>query len=186
MAQANIDELLEAIDCGEVEAWRGLMDLVYQDLKRIAHRQMARIRPDHTLGTTVLVHEAFESLAEQRRLPVRRRAEFYALCAAAMRQIIIDHHRKRSAKKRKADDPEGWQVHESARHNPEADNALVALGGALDQLLQRDRCMVEAFEMHYFAGLSSDEIGERLNLSKRSTQRLIARARVWIVEALGE
>ena len=70
------------------------MALVYQDLKRIAHGQMARISPGQTLSTTVLVHEAFEKLAAQGGLPVRERTGFYALCACAMRP---DHRRPLSA-----------------------------------------------------------------------------------------
>lgn len=184
MTQSGIEALLTAAAGGDPEAWQGLMDLVYTDLKRIAHLQMGRIRPEHTLSTTVLVHEAFEALAEQQRLPVRERSDFYALCAAAMRQIIIDHHRKRSARKRTVDDPQGWHRHETSRSNPEAENALAALGSVLDQLLLRDRRLVAAFEMHYFGGLSSEEVGRRLNVSKRSAQRLIARAQAWIVDAL--
>lgn len=184
MTQSGINALLTAAEGGNPEAWQELMTLVYDDLKRIAHRQMARIRPEHTLSTTVLVHEAFENLAEQQKLPVRERSDFYAICAAAMRQIIIDHHRKRSAKKRTLDDPQGWRDTEAARSNPEAENALVALGGVLEQLLARDRQLVEAFEMHYFGGLSSEEIATRMQVSRRSAQRLIARSRAWIADAL--
>lgn len=184
MTQSGFNALLTAAADGDAEAWQSLMDLVYSDLKRIAHLQMRRIRPEHTLSTTVLVHEAFEALAEQQKLPICERSDFYALCAAAMRQIIIDHHRRRSAIKRTADDPDGWRRHETSRSNPEAENALVALGSVLDQLLARDRKLVEAFEMHYFGGLSSEEVGRRLNVSRRSAQRLIARSRAWIIDAL--
>lgn len=186
MTNSVIHDLLEAAESGDREAWHDLIDLVYADLRRIAHRQMARIRPEHTLSTTVLVHEAFEALAEQRKLPARERADFYALCAAAMRQIVIDHHRKRSAKKRTVGDPDGWNSHEAALSNPEAENALAALGSLLDQLMKRDPRLVKAFEMHYFAGMSSDQVGDRLNVSQRTAQRLVARARAWIVDALGE
>jgi len=184
MTRSGFNALLTAAEGGDPEAWQELMTLVYDDLKRIAHRQMARIRPEHTLSTTVLVHEAFENLAEQQKLPVRERADFYAICAAAMRQIIIDHHRKRSARKRTMDDPQGWSATEAARSNPEAENALIALGGILEQLLARDRQLVEAFEMYYFGGLSSEEIATRLQVSRRSAQRLIARSRAWIADAL--
>lgn len=184
MKQSGISGILAAAERGESAAWQRLMNLVYEDLKRIAHRQMTRIAPDQTLSTTVLVHEAFESLAVQQRLPVRERADFYALCACAMRQIIIDHYRKRSADKRTPDNPDRLAAYEASRTNAEADNALIALGGVLSDLVQRDRRLVEVFEMRYFAGLSNAEIAQRLELSPRSVQRLTARAQAWVVSAL--
>lgn len=184
MERSSVNELLAAVERGESAAWEQLMALVYEDLKRIAHGQMARIVPDQTLSTTVLVHEAFEKLAAQQRLPVREHSAFYALCACAMRQIIIDHYRKRAAGKRSTEDPLGLAAHETGRVNPEADNALIALGRVLSELVQRDKRLVEVFEMRYFAGLSDAEIARRLDISTRSVQRLATRARAWITAAL--
>lgn len=161
------------------------MALVYDDLKRIAHGQMARIAPGQTLGTTVLVHEAFEKLAAQGKLPVSERSGFYALCACAMRQIIIDHYRRRSADKRSVD-PARLAEHETRRVNPDMDNALTELGRALDLLARRDPRLLEVFEMRYFAGLSDAEISERMDLSVRSVQRLAARARSWVAAGLDD
>lgn len=187
MDQENVKDLLDATRREDRAAWDRLMALVYEDLKRIAHGQMSRIAPGQTLSTTVLVHETFEKLAISRSLPVHDRTAFYALCASAMRQIIIDHYRKRSAGKR--DPGPGRDVlaeHESQRANPEGDRALTALGSVLGQLLRRDERLVRVFEMRYFAGLSDIEIAARLELSPRSVQRLAMQARAWIVSALEE
>lgn len=183
MNESEFQSLLDRIQASEPGAWDELMRLVYVDLKRIAHGQMARIAPGQTLGTTVLVHEAFEKLATQGGLPVQRRSDFYGLCAYAMRQIIIDHYRRRSAEKRMPD-MEAFAEHESRRVTPDIDNALIDLGRALDLLSRHDERLMRVFEMRYFGGLSDVEIGALLALSERSVQRLIARARAWVGAAL--
>lgn len=184
MAHDSIDDLLAAAKRNEPVAWSRLMDLVYEDLKRIAHQQMARIAPGQTLSTTVLVHESFEKLAAQQGLPAASHSDFCALSACAMRQIIIDHYRRRSALKRQAHDPELLAEHEMARTNVEADNALEALGRVLDDLLECDQRLVEVFELRYFGGLSDQDIAQRLEISPRSVQRYAARARAWIADSL--
>jgi len=183
MNDADFSRLLARFEAADDEAWSALMSLVYGDLKRIAHGQMARIVPGQTLSTTVLVHETFEKLAAQGKLPVQERSAFYALCACAMRQIIIDHYRKRSASKR-SPDPQTAADHEARRVTPDMDSALIDLGRALDLLARRDERLLKAFEMRYFAGLSDEDIAQRLDSSVRSVQRLIARARSWISAAL--
>ncbi len=185
MDEAGFKALLDGVDQADPAAWDQLTSMVYTDLKRIAHGQMARITPGQTLSTTVLVHEAFEKLAAQGGLPVTERTGFYALCAYAMRQIIIDHYRRRSADKRTVN-PTEFANFETRRSSPDIDNALLALGRALDQLSQRDPRLVEVFEMRYFAGMSDSEISQRLDLSARTVQRLAARARSWIAASLDE
>lgn len=184
MAHPGIEELLTAAERGEQGAWDALMALVYEDLKRIAHSQMRRIAPGQTLTTTVLVHEAFEKLAVGQKLPARDRVSFYALCARAMRQIIVDHYRRRDARKRTSDDPEALAEHENNRANPDAGNALDALGRVLNELVERDEQLVEVFEMRHFAGLTEAEIAGRLDISTRTVQRIDARARAWVIAAL--
>jgi RNA polymerase sigma factor (TIGR02999 family) len=184
MTRTGIGDLLAGVERGEAGAWDSLMALVYQDLKRVAHIQMRRIAPGQTLTTTVLVHEAFEKLASSQNLPARDHSSFYALCARAMRQIIIDHYRRRDAAKRSPEVPELLAEQERRRVNPEADNALDALGRVLSELIKRDERMVEVFEMRHFAGLTEDQIAERMKVSKRTVQRIDARAQAWIIAAL--
>lgn len=182
--EATVSERLGAVERGEEGAWERLIEAVYLDLKQIAHRQMARIAPGQSLCTTALVHEAFVKLAVQQQMPVSERAGFYALCARAMRNIVIDHYRKRSADKRDDEIARQWGEFDAGRANPEAENALDALGRALSGLVERDPRMVEVFEMRYFAGLSEADISRRLNISLRSVQRIAARARAWVVAAM--
>lgn len=179
MSETRFSELLPRVEAGESGAWDALMQLVYQDLKRVAHNQMTRISPGQTLSTTVLVHETFEKLASQAGLAISDRSHFYSLCASAMRHIVIDHYRKRSADKRRAD-PDAMADYENRRVTPDIDSALIELGQAMDQLERRDPRLLQVFEMRFFAGLSDAEISSRLGLSDRSVQRLVARARAWV------
>lgn len=185
MSETDFSELLKRVEAEDNESWDQLMGLVYSDLKRIAHGQMTRIAPGQTLSTTVLVHETFEKLAAQGGLPVNERSAFYALCACAMRQIIIDHYRKRSASKR-SPDLIAAADHETRRVTPDIDNALIDLGRALDLLARRDERLLRAFELRYFGGLSDADISARMDMSIRSVQRLVARARSWVAATLDD
>lgn len=184
MNEARFSELLQRVEAGESGAWDALMRLVYEDLKRVAHNQMARISPGQTLSTTVLVHETFEKLATQAGLSINDRSHFYSLCAGAMRHIVIDHYRKRGTEKRRAD-PDAMAAYENRRVTPDIDSALTELGRAMDQLERRDPRLLEVFEMRFFAGLTDAEIASRLGLSDRTVQRLVAKARAWVGAGLG-
>ncbi|MEO0815242.1 MAG: ECF-type sigma factor [Myxococcota bacterium] len=183
MSEEEFTRLLRRVEVDDASAWQDLMQLVYQDLKRVAHAQMNRIAPGQTLSTTVLVHEAFEKLAVQAGLEIADRTHFYALCAGAMRQIIIDHYRRRTATKRKAS-AELLDEFKVSGVNAELDAAISQLGQALELLGRRDQKLLEAFEMRYFAGLSDAEIALRLEVSERSVHRLIARGRARIAASL--
>ncbi|MEO1171866.1 MAG: ECF-type sigma factor [Myxococcota bacterium] len=183
MSDDEFSALLRRVERDDASAWRELMELVYQDLKRVAHAQMNRIAPGQTLSTTVLVHEAFEKLALQAGLEIADRTHFYALCASAMRQIVIDHYRRRTADKRSGS-PEWLDELKTKGLSSELDSAIGQLGKALELLERRDRNLLAAFEMRYFAGLSDAEISTRLDVSERSVQRLVARGRAWVAASL--
>lgn len=160
-----------------------LLPAVYEELKRIAHRQLARARPGATLSTTVLVHEVYERLCGSPALPTGDRAHFYALCARAMRQVIIDHARERQALKRGA----GQVVYALAGHDaPDIDqpDAIVALDQALSALDALDPRLVRMIELRLFAGLEPAAIAELSGVTVRTVQRDWQRARAWLGRAL--
>jgi RNA polymerase sigma factor (TIGR02999 family) len=161
----------------------GLLPAVYDELKRIAHRQLARARPGATLSTTVLVHEVYERLSGAQALPTGDRAHFFSLCARAMRQVIIDHARERGALKR----GEGQLVYELADHDaPDLDqpDAIVALEQALCALESLDPRLVRLIELRLFAGLEPAAIAELGGTTVRTVQRDWQRARAWLARAL--
>lgn len=183
MSESDFVNLIRRVEDEQPDAWDELMRLVYTDLKRVAHSQLARIEPGQTLSTTVLVHETFEKLIGQAGLSINDRSHFYALCASAMRQIVVDHYRRRASEKR-TPDLVAAADHESRRVTPDMDVALTELGRSLDLLARRDPRLVQVFEMTYFAGLSQDEIADKLQLAERTVQRLIHRARAWVSAGL--
>lgn len=162
-----------------------LLPKVYQDLKHMAHRQLARLRPGDTLSTTALVHETYERLAPGagKSLGIASREHLMALCARAMRQILIDHARERSAAKRGG----GAGAITLSDHDlvdSDSPQALIALDQALQQLEMQDPKLVRLIELRVFAGLDSEQLANLLGVTMRTVQRDWLRARAWVGAAL--
>ena len=98
----EVTRLLAAWSQGDPLALEKLTQLVYEELRRLAHRYMAQQRGDHTLQTTALVHEAYLRLAGQGEPHYQNRSHFLAVAARAMRQILVDHARSALRQKRGA------------------------------------------------------------------------------------
>lgn len=160
-----------------------LLPDVYEELKRLAHRQLARMRPGGTLSTTALVHETYERLAAARALPSDDRVHFFALCARAMRQVIIDHARQRGAAKRGAGAPR-FELADADLPDCAQPDALVALDQALLALEALDPRLVRLVELRLFAGLEPPQVAELLGVTVRTVQRDWQRARAWLGAAL--
>ncbi|MCH9651219.1 MAG: sigma-70 family RNA polymerase sigma factor [Deltaproteobacteria bacterium] len=181
--QEQITKVLLAHGRGEEGAFGQLVPLVYEDLRRIAHRQLRRNQPGHTLNTTGLVHEAYLKMVDQTRVSWQDRSHFYAISARAMRQIIIDYARKRLAEKRG-----GGQHHTSLEEKQiaieqEAD-WLVSLDQALGRLGKMDERLARVVECRFFAGFTEEETAEALGVSVRTVQRDWMRARGWLREEM--
>ena len=160
-----------------------LLPQVYEDLKRIAHRQLARLRPGDTFSTTALVHETYERLAPRGGNGIGSREHLMAYCARAMRQILIDHARERSALKRGG----GQAVLELQDQDlPDGSDpsALLAIDQILKQLEVHDPRLVRLVELRVFAGIEPAEIAVLMNINLRTVQRDWLRARAWIGSAL--
>ena len=181
----TISTLLRAHRGGDRGALDRLMPLVYDDLHRLARRQLAgEGGRGRTLDTTGLVHEAYLRLAESSRAAWEGRGHFFAVSARAMRQIVVDYARERGAAKRGGGvrsatlDDESAAVESRAEEILAVDQALAALG-ALDPHLP------QLVECRFFAGLTEEETAEALALPLRTVQRDWARARAWLKRALG-
>ena len=96
----RVTQLLANWSQGDDAALTELTPLVYEDLRRLAHRHMGGQRPDHTLQTTALVHEAYLRLADQTNPNWQTRAHFFAVAARAMRQILVDYAKSYRSQKR--------------------------------------------------------------------------------------
>lgn len=181
---ADITTLLAAYREGEPQAFERLLPLVYDDLRRIARRQL-RASGGKTLDATGLVHEAYLKMADQTRLDARDRGHFLAICARAMRQFVVSYARQRHAGKRGG--PALLAVDLDLVSVPveaQADQ-LVLIDQALEQLAAIGPRLVRVFECRYFAGLSEQETADALDLPLRTVQRDWMRARAWLRELLG-
>ena len=178
--QGEVTGLLQAAVAGDQDALDRLVPLVYEDLHRLAHRQLAREGGGHTLQTTGLVHEAYLKLAGGSGLGAANRAHFLAIAARAMRQVLVDYARRRKADKRGGgvvcvtlnDGEQGMDV---------SSDDLVALDEVLEQLEPRQRQVVE---LRFFGGLEEKDISEALGVSERTVRRDWVKARAWLYRAL--
>ena len=163
-----------------------LLPLVYDELRRLAHRQRARAAGE-TLNTTALVHEAFLKLAGHG--PWENRRHFFCVAARAMRHVLVDYARARQAARRdvrqtaRLDDALPFLA-DAPLFGEHRDEEVLALHDALTRLAALDERMGQVVELRYFAGFSVDETAEALALSPATVKREWATARAWLHRAM--
>ena len=157
-----------------------LFPLLYDEVRRLAHRQLRAIRrPGATLNTTALVNEAYLKLVDQRGVSSSERAHFLALVARAMRQIVIDYARRSRAGKRGGDARRSTFQESQIAIEDEADT-LLALDEAVERLGKLDPRLVQIVECRFFAGMTEEETAAALGIGLRTVQRDWLRARGWL------
>jgi RNA polymerase sigma factor (TIGR02999 family) len=163
---------------GDKSALQSLLPLVYDELRRLARHYLKSERPDHTLQSTALVHEAYLRLVGQASLRVDSRAHFFGIAAGLMREILVDHARMRGAAKRGG----GCRItlDESAVFPEKQDLDLVALNDALNQLSRIDEQQAQIVELRFFAGLSIEDTSQVLKISPATVKRNWTHARLWL------
>ncbi len=179
----DITRFLRAHGDGDKEAFGELFPIVYQDLRRIARRQLRKGRPGQTLNTTGLVHEAYLKLVDQTKASWQDRGHFFAISARAMRQIIVDYARQRLTAKRGKGQPHANIDDVQIAVEKQAD-WLLAMDEALTRLAELDERMAKVVECRFFAGLTEEETSEALGTSIRTVQRDWKRARGWLREEM--
>jgi RNA polymerase sigma factor (TIGR02999 family) len=181
----DVTRLLDAWRRGDANAADDLFALVYDDLRVLARRQLARLRPGQTLAPTALVHEAYLKFAERSAPAVIDRQHFLAVAARAMRLIVIDHIRRRQAQKR--DDGGGGgggRSHDVAATIDLTPIDLIAMNDALEELEALDARQAQVVELRFFAGLELKEIAAILETSERTIKRDWQRARAFLYASL--
>jgi RNA polymerase sigma factor (TIGR02999 family) len=174
----SVSELLFKWRAGDQEALQVLIPLVYSELRRIAQYHLQQERPDHTLQSTALVHEAYLRLVKQQPAEVENRAHFLAIASRLMRQILVDHARGRQAVKRDA----GYKIELSESDSPQQgiNLDLVALDDALNELARLDAQQARIVELKFFGGLSIEDTAEAVGVSKTTVKREWSTARAWL------
>src|SRR6266403_5044814 len=183
VSQQRVTELLEHWSHGDDAALAELTPLVYEELRRIAHRHMGGQRPDHTLQTTALVNEAYLRLADQTNPSWQNRAHFFALAARAMRQILVNYAQSYRAQKRGGGAIK-VELNEAAIVSPEQSKAIVDLNEALERLGTLDSRKARVVELKYFGGLNHGEIAEVMKISTVTVRRDWVFAKAWLYDEL--
>jgi RNA polymerase sigma factor (TIGR02999 family) len=178
-----ITALLLQASLGDRAAMDQLFPLVYDQLRRMASSSLRRERPDHTLGTTGLVHEAYLRLVDQTRVGWRDRAHFYAVAALAMRRILVDYARRHRRVKR-GGGQRPVSLDEGAVSLDERAENIVALDEALTRLAELNPRLSRIVECRFFGGLTEEEIAEALGVTTRTVKRDWAKARGWLYQEL--
>ena len=174
----EVTQLLKEWRQGDQKALGALLPLVYDELRRVARAQLSRERPDHTLQSTALVHEAFVRLLGNQPPELRNRPHFVAIASRLIRQVLVDYARERGAGKRDG----GIRI--SVEHLEDLsvadDEALLSLNEALNDLYRTDERQAQIVDMKFFGGLTSPEVAEVVGLSRATVDREWATARAWL------
>ena len=160
-----------------------LFGAIYDELRILARRQIARLPPGQTLSPTALVHEAYIKLADRSGRRVQDQQHFRALAARAMRQVIVDALRRRRSLKRNAGLPV-TTFSDSLMVLERSDEELLAVDEALTQLEALDERQARIVEMRFFAGLEVEEVASALGISERTVKRDWQKARAFLFDAL--
>jgi RNA polymerase sigma-70 factor (ECF subfamily) len=183
VSQHRVTQLLEQWSHGDDAALAELTPLIYEELRRLAHRHMGGERPDHTLQTTALVNEAYLRLAGQTNPGWQNRAHFFALAARAMRQILVNYAKSYRAQKRGGGTIK-VELDEAALVSMEQSKEIVDLHEALERLATLDSRKAHVVELKYFGGLKHDEIAEVLKISTVTVRRDWVFAKTWLYDEL--
>jgi RNA polymerase sigma factor (TIGR02999 family) len=181
--RSGVTKLLRAWEGGDQQALERLTPLVYNELRRIARRYMARERPGHTLQATALVNEAYLRLVDAKEMGWRDRAHFFAISARTMRRILIESARARRFQKR-GGGQERVTLEESLVIQGRPGPDLVALDDALKALAAMDPRRSQVVELRFFGGLSVVETAEVLKVSPETVHRDWKLARAWLLREL--
>jgi RNA polymerase sigma factor (TIGR02999 family) len=187
-APHEVTLLIDRVGKGDGAASARLMELVYDELRRLASSYHKQHKPNQTLQPTALVHEAFVKIVQSPSASFESRAHFFAVAATAMRQIITDYARAKKAAKRGGDGR--WEqvtLDQGEGFTPSADQIdLILLDEALTKLMDLDPRKHRIVELRFFGGLSVDEVAQVLNLSKTSIEKEWRAARAWLLAQMGQ
>jgi RNA polymerase sigma-70 factor, ECF subfamily len=184
-APVEVTSLLNKLAAGDQEAAARLVPLIYEELRHLAARRLRQERPDHTLQATALVHEAYVKLAAQRSAKWQNRAQFFGVASQVMRRILVDYARgqqriRRGGKQQKVSLDDVLLV------SPERTEEVLSVHESLSRLEKLDARQARIVELHYFGGLTVEEIAEVVGLSSKTVMRELNVAKAWLYGDLKE
>jgi len=185
MSMNDVTRILSAIEQGDPKAPERLLPLVYDELRKLAAQRLAHESPGQTLQATALVHEAYLRLIGSETPSWNSQGHFFSAAAEAMRRILIENARRKRTEKHGGDlkrvELDGVDVPEAA---PSRD--ILAVDEALSKLAAEDPVKAELVKLRYFGGLSVEDAGRVLGISRATADRYWAYARVWLYSELSD
>lgn len=176
---ADVTELLRSWNAGDRDASARLVPLIYDELRRVARKQFAMERSDHTLQPTALAHEAYLRLTGQERIQWKNRAQFLGVAARLMRRILVDYARAHAAVKRgSGSEPLSLDEVEIPIQDRAAE--VLALDAALEKLARVDERKSRLVELRFFGGLSVEETAEAMEINPATVRREWSVAKAWL------
>lgn len=182
MAAGKISAILAELREGDTLGWDRLAPLVYDELRRLASRQLRREGADPVLQTSAVVNEMYLRLVREPNRQWHNRGHFYAVCAQVMRRILVDASRRRRALRRGAENGPSLSEAREPASSPSID--WQALHQVLERLAVMNDRQHRIVELHYFVGLSFEEIAELLGVASKTVQRDWVAARTWLYNQL--
>lgn len=179
--EQEITLLLNQLNDGKREALDKLLPIVYDELRRLAHRYLRDENNAETMQTTALVHEAYLKLVNQHSVDWENRGHFFSIAAQSMRRILIDDAREKHANKR---DGIKITLDNADTVSVELNETLLDLDAALKELATFDEQQAKVVELRYFGGLTIDETGQVLKISPATVKREWAMARAWLFQKI--
>jgi RNA polymerase sigma factor (TIGR02999 family) len=181
----EITRMLQAWSDGDESALKNITPLVYDELRRLAHRYMGRQKRGHTLQTSALVNEAYLRLVDVSQVSWQNRAHFFAVSAQLMRNILVDFARSRQSRKR-GGAAQQVSLDQALEVSAERGADLVALDDALSLLATLDARQARVVELRFFGGLSVEEAAEVLKVSPGTVRRDWRLAKAWLRRELSK
>ncbi len=182
----EVSEMLKDWSDGDRSAADRFMPLIYDELRRQAHRFLNRERANHTLQTTALVHEAYIRLIDQQNVNWQNRTHFFGLAGQMMRRILVNYAVSRGRRKRGGSNEPITLDDTIAIATPNIDVDLLALDEALTRLEKLDERQTRIVELRYFSGLSIEETAEVLEISPATVKREWNMAKAWLRAELSD
>jgi RNA polymerase sigma factor (TIGR02999 family) len=175
----DITRILNAVERGDQRAIDQLLPAVYGELRRLAAFKLSHEQPGHTLQATALVHEAYLRLVGADTPNWQGHTHFFNAAAEAMRRILVDSARRRQSLKRGGDHQKVDLEDVEMTLDAESDD-LIALDEALSQLAEEDPTKAKLVQLRYFAGLTTEQAAEALDISVSTAKRDWAYAKAWL------
>ena len=175
----DVTRILNAIEQGDVRASDELLPLVYDELRIIATRKMSHEPPGQTLQATALVHEAFIRLVGNESASWDSRDHFFLAAAEAMRRILVENARRKKSWKR-GGGYERVNLDELTISITGPSDDIIAVSEAIDKLSAKDPAVADLVKLHYFSGLTLDQVAQLRGIGRRTVVKYLSYARAWL------